>query len=107
MAPPNVRHADLFVQLPREARENFRDLWSLDACHGLGQCLKGLPKTRHALSSDPVAPLALDLRDHSSSRGDLVSAAIRDYHEGRTPVGRVGLALNVAAHLQGIHEITH
>jgi hypothetical protein len=22
MGPPNVRHADLFVQLPREVREN-------------------------------------------------------------------------------------
>ncbi|MCH6200722.1 thermonuclease family protein [Aquiflexum sp. LQ15W] len=25
--PPNVRHADLFVQLQREARENKRGLW--------------------------------------------------------------------------------
>jgi micrococcal nuclease len=32
--PPNVRHADLFVQLQREARENDRGLWSPDTCNG-------------------------------------------------------------------------
>jgi len=32
--PPNVRHADLFVQLEREARENDRGLWSPDRCAG-------------------------------------------------------------------------
>jgi micrococcal nuclease len=32
--PPNVRHADLFVQLQREARENDRGLWSSDTCNG-------------------------------------------------------------------------
>jgi micrococcal nuclease len=30
--PPNVRHADLFVQLERDARENARGLWKPDAC---------------------------------------------------------------------------
>ena len=30
--PPNVRHADLFVQLQREARENERGLWSSRGC---------------------------------------------------------------------------
>lgn len=34
--PPNVRHADLFVQLEREARDNGRGLWSVDTCNGLG-----------------------------------------------------------------------
>jgi micrococcal nuclease len=32
--PPNVRHADLFVQLQREARDADRGLWSPDACNG-------------------------------------------------------------------------
>ena len=32
--PPNVRHADLFVQLEREAREGGRGLWSSDTCDG-------------------------------------------------------------------------
>lgn len=32
--PPNVRHADLFVQLEREARENGRGLWSPASCSG-------------------------------------------------------------------------
>lgn len=32
--PPNVRHADLFVQLEREARENDRGLWSPETCSG-------------------------------------------------------------------------
>jgi micrococcal nuclease len=32
--PPNVRHADLFVQLQREAREAERGLWSPDTCSG-------------------------------------------------------------------------
>jgi micrococcal nuclease len=32
--PPNVRHADLFVQLEREARENDRGLWAPAACSG-------------------------------------------------------------------------
>jgi hypothetical protein len=81
-------------------------VWS-PHCHGLGHCLKALPKTRHALFSDPIGPLAFDIRDQLSSRGDLVSPTICDHHEGRTPVGRVGLASNVAARLQGIHEITH
>jgi micrococcal nuclease len=30
--PPNVRHADLLVQLGRDAREGDRGLWSLDTC---------------------------------------------------------------------------
>jgi micrococcal nuclease len=33
--PPNVRHADLFVQLERDARENDRGLWSPDSCNGV------------------------------------------------------------------------
>ena len=32
--PPNVRHADLFVQMEREARESDRGLWAQDACAG-------------------------------------------------------------------------
>lgn len=32
--PPNIRHADLFVALQREARENDRGLWSADTCGG-------------------------------------------------------------------------
>ncbi len=32
--PPNVRHADLFVQLQREAREGDRGLWSPETCDG-------------------------------------------------------------------------
>jgi micrococcal nuclease len=32
--PPNVRHAELFVQLQREAREDARGLWSPDTCNG-------------------------------------------------------------------------
>lgn len=32
--PPNVRHADLFVSLQREARENDRGLWSPNTCNG-------------------------------------------------------------------------
>ena len=32
--PPNVRHADLFVQLEREAREGGRGLWAPDTCSG-------------------------------------------------------------------------
>jgi micrococcal nuclease len=32
--PPNVRHADLFVQLEREAREGDRGLWSPKTCSG-------------------------------------------------------------------------
>ncbi|MFN2489094.1 MAG: thermonuclease family protein [Actinomycetota bacterium] len=32
--PANVRHADLFVALGREARERGRGLWSPDACDG-------------------------------------------------------------------------
>ena len=32
--PPNVRHADLFVQLQREAREKDRGLWSPETCSG-------------------------------------------------------------------------
>ena len=32
--PPNVRHADLFVQLEREARENDRGLWAPETCDG-------------------------------------------------------------------------
>ena len=30
--PPNVRHADLFVGLEADARENDRGLWSSEAC---------------------------------------------------------------------------
>lgn len=30
----NVRHADLFVTLEREARESDRGLWSSEACNG-------------------------------------------------------------------------
>lgn len=33
--PPNVRHADLFVQLQREAREGDRGLWSPSTCDGV------------------------------------------------------------------------
>ncbi|MDQ4064563.1 MAG: thermonuclease family protein [Actinomycetota bacterium] len=32
--PPNVRHADLFVQLEREARTGERGLWSPETCDG-------------------------------------------------------------------------
>ena len=32
--PPNIRHADLFVQLQREAREANRGLWSASTCNG-------------------------------------------------------------------------
>jgi micrococcal nuclease len=32
--PPNVRHAELFVQLEREARDNDRGLWAPDTCNG-------------------------------------------------------------------------
>lgn len=32
--PPNVRHADLFMELERDAREGNRGLWSPDACDG-------------------------------------------------------------------------
>lgn len=32
--PPNVRHADLFVQLEGEARDVDRGLWSPDTCRG-------------------------------------------------------------------------
>jgi micrococcal nuclease len=32
--PPNVRHASLFVQLQREARENDLGLWSPETCNG-------------------------------------------------------------------------
>lgn len=32
--PPNVRHARLFVQLEREAREGGRGLWSPETCSG-------------------------------------------------------------------------
>jgi micrococcal nuclease len=32
--PPNVRHADLFVQLERDARANERGLWEPATCHG-------------------------------------------------------------------------
>lgn len=34
--PPNVRHAGLFVQLEREARENDRGLWGPDTCNESG-----------------------------------------------------------------------
>lgn len=32
--PPNVRHADLFVELERQAREEDRGLWAPDTCNG-------------------------------------------------------------------------
>lgn len=32
--PPNVRHAELFVRLQREAREGERGLWSPETCDG-------------------------------------------------------------------------
>ncbi|MEA2477049.1 MAG: micrococcal nuclease [Actinomycetota bacterium] len=32
--PPNVRHADLFVQLQQQARDNNRGLWSPNTCNG-------------------------------------------------------------------------
>lgn len=32
--PPNVRHADLFVRLEREARADDRGLWAADTCDG-------------------------------------------------------------------------
>ena len=32
--PPNVRHADLFVQLQKEARDADRGLWSPATCNG-------------------------------------------------------------------------
>jgi micrococcal nuclease len=32
--PPNVRHADLFVQLEGEARDNDRGLWDRNTCDG-------------------------------------------------------------------------
>jgi micrococcal nuclease len=34
--PPNVRHADLFVQLAAEAREANRGLWPASTCGGQG-----------------------------------------------------------------------
>lgn len=33
--PPNVRHAELFVQLQSEARENDRGLWAPETCSGM------------------------------------------------------------------------
>ena len=32
--PPNVRHADLFVSLQRDARKGDRGLWSPETCNG-------------------------------------------------------------------------
>lgn len=32
--PPNVKYADLFIRLQREARENNRGLWGLTVVHG-------------------------------------------------------------------------
>lgn len=32
--PPNVRHADIFVALHRDARRHDRGLWSRDTCSG-------------------------------------------------------------------------
>jgi micrococcal nuclease len=32
--PPNVRHADLFVEMQRQARDGSRGLWSPDTCDG-------------------------------------------------------------------------
>lgn len=32
--PPNVRHADLFVRLQREAHDGGRGLWAPDTCNG-------------------------------------------------------------------------
>ena len=32
--PPNVRHAEFFVQLERDARDKDRGLWSPDTCDG-------------------------------------------------------------------------
>jgi len=32
--PPNVRHADLFVALQREARDDDRGLWAPETCNG-------------------------------------------------------------------------
>ncbi|MFN2594147.1 MAG: thermonuclease family protein, partial [Actinomycetota bacterium] len=32
--PPNVRHADLFVALERDARDHNRGLWSPGTCNG-------------------------------------------------------------------------
>ena len=32
--PPNVRHADLFVDLERQARDGNRGLWSPETCNG-------------------------------------------------------------------------
>jgi micrococcal nuclease len=34
--PPNVRHADLFVELQRQAREADRGLWPAGTCNGEG-----------------------------------------------------------------------
>lgn len=34
--PPNVRHADLFVQLEQDARNNDRGLWAPETCNGSG-----------------------------------------------------------------------
>ena len=47
--PPNVRHAELFVELQRHARENERGLWSPGTCttlSGAGQlpCCRALPR---------------------------------------------------------------
>jgi micrococcal nuclease len=32
--PPNVRHADLFVEMERQARDGSRGLWSPETCSG-------------------------------------------------------------------------
>lgn len=34
--PPNVRHADLFVALERDARDHDRGLWAPESCNGEG-----------------------------------------------------------------------
>jgi micrococcal nuclease len=34
--PPNVRHADLFVEMQRQARDRNRGLWSPETCGGDG-----------------------------------------------------------------------
>jgi hypothetical protein len=62
---------------------------------------------RHLAFPDHAGPFGLDLGQCAQRRSDLVPPAIRQSNQGRSPVGRVGPSLEVAASFQMIDQIAH
>ncbi|MGQ9498707.1 MAG: thermonuclease family protein [Desulfotomaculales bacterium] len=71
--PPNVKYADLFVKLQREARDAKRGLWSLPAPAGQGPYIGNLrSKKFHRPDCEGVAEMSPANRVHFETREEAV-----------------------------------